>query len=351
MKQFFFKLLPILASSSLLLFVNSIYPEQTNARPKLCSDDGNYEPASSTYKTVALPEFGIEVDIPDNYRTMKRNDGSVEILHPNDFEVFECIARGGVGGGGYYSEVLELVDRDDSMSLREQAIWSVGYGYDAQENRIPLADKVIDYKQGNLSGYIAIQTTSRARNSAVFLGEVPGTEKILKIYPSCDCDTTVDDLKDLLSRVKLTEQTSTSTERGRTFDEEANASELVGRQIKYSGPFANTTKNLSGDVFINMIFEPNDRVSGSINFTNYPNVSTLCGAGNFTDVKQGRTITFTFISNDPESDCGFDRGYVFTVRATLSPDNMVLEDGTYQVDKGDGSDSRGVFRVVANDER
>jgi hypothetical protein len=340
----------IIASSSLLFFVNSIFPEKIQAQPKLCSDDGNYEPASSTYKTVELPEFGIQVNIPDNYRTMKRNDGSVAIVHPDDFEHLQCMANGGLGGRGYYSEVIQLVDRDDSISLREQAMRTRGYDHDAQGNQILSSDNVLDYKQGDLSGYIAFTKNSPTFNGAVFLGEVPGTEKVLEIYPSCDCDTTVDDLKDLLSRVKWIEKTSASTAGSRISVEE-NTSALVGRQIKYSGSFTNTTKNLSGDVFIHLIFEPSDRVSGYINFTNYPNVRTLCGAGNFTGVKQGRTIVFTFISNDPESDCGVDRGWVFTVRATLSPDNMVLEDGTYQVDTGGYNDARGVFRVVANDQR
>ncbi|WP_041391896.1 hypothetical protein [Pleurocapsa sp. PCC 7327] len=118
----------------------------------------------------------------------------------------QCVARGGgTGGGGYYSEVIELVDKDNSISLREQAIQTIRYDYDPQGNPTPGSDNVnvLDYKQGDLSGYIAFTTNSPAFNGVVFMGEIPGIEKILTIYTKCDCDTTVEDLKGLLSRVRL----------------------------------------------------------------------------------------------------------------------------------------------------
>jgi hypothetical protein len=105
----------------------------------------------------------------------------------------------------------------------------------------------------------------------------------------------------------------------------------LGQRVKYVGPFTNTTYNLSGDVTIEVVFEAEHRVSGYINFTNYPGVRTLCGAGNFIGIRQGRNLQFKFISNDPEPDCGFDRGWDFTVSATLSQDYSILENGRYQV--------------------
>lgn len=113
----------------------------------------------------------------------------------------------------------------------------------------------------------------------------------------------------------------------------------LGQRVRYIGPFTNTTYNLSGNVVIEVVFESNNRISGYINFTNYPGVRTLCGAGNFTGTRQGRTLQFNFVSNDPEPDCGFDRGWNFTVSATLSQDNSVLQNGRYQV----GGGGAGVF--------
>ena len=104
-----------------------------------------------------------------------------------------------------------------------------------------------------------------------------------------------------------------------------------GQQVEYIVPFANTIYKLSGNAVIKVVFEPQNRISGYINFTNYPGVSTLCGAGNFTGMRQGRTLQFNFVSNDPDPGCGFDRGLNFTVSATLSQDNNTIEGGSYQI--------------------
>ena len=104
-----------------------------------------------------------------------------------------------------------------------------------------------------------------------------------------------------------------------------------GQQVEYTVPFANTTYKLSGNAVIKVVFEPQNRISGYINFTNYPGMSNLCGAGNFTGMRQGRTLQFNFVSNDPDPGCGFDRGLNFTVSATLSQDNKTIEGGSYQI--------------------
>jgi hypothetical protein len=56
-------------------------------------------------RTVELPQFGINLDIPEDYRTMARKDGSVEIMDPNHFELVSCIARGGkaIGAHGWWA--------------------------------------------------------------------------------------------------------------------------------------------------------------------------------------------------------------------------------------------------------
>jgi hypothetical protein len=157
------------------------------------------EPPSSTLRTIRLEQFGIQVSIPENFRTMLRQDGTVEILHPNDFAMIECLAQGGRGGGGYYSERIRLVSQDPSLSLREQAIWSVGYDYDIHQNKIPIATQVIEYNQLSLSGYIV---TSRIGSFVNFMGNVTGRTEILEIDASCDCLVEVKDLTTLLSRIQ-----------------------------------------------------------------------------------------------------------------------------------------------------
>ena len=89
-----------------------------------------------------------------------------------------------------------MVSQDPSLSLREQAIWSVGYDY---ENKIPIATQVIEYNQLSLSGYIV---KSRIGYSINFMGNVTGRTEILEINASCDCLVEVKDLTTLLSRIQ-----------------------------------------------------------------------------------------------------------------------------------------------------
>lgn len=67
---------------------------QSQPEPEWCETDGDYEPAAETYRTVELSDFRISVSIPENYRLMRRQNGEVEILHPDDFEWLQCLARG-----------------------------------------------------------------------------------------------------------------------------------------------------------------------------------------------------------------------------------------------------------------
>jgi serine protease Do len=109
-----------------------------------------------------------------------------------------------------------------------------------------------------------------------------------------------------------------------------------GQQINYSGSFANLTRNKTGTVAINILFEKNNKISGYINFTNIPGEAVLCGAGNFQGVIRDRLIQLRFISNDPDQGCGWDKGLAFVVQATLSPDGSQLENGAYVINNSQG---------------
>lgn len=165
---------------------------------ELCRTDGNFEPPSETQRTVKLSNFNIAINIPGNYRTMMRQDGTVEILHPDDFEILQCVARGGAGSGGYYSETIRIVEPDPSMTLQQQAILSVGYEIDAAGRRIPAYTNIIEYNQNSLSGYIV---ESISGYSTTFLGTYPGSQRLLEITASCDCAVEVQDVTNLLSNI------------------------------------------------------------------------------------------------------------------------------------------------------
>ena len=166
----------------------------------ICSTDGDYEQTASTTRTLALREWGIAVEIPENYRSMKRQDGAVMILHPDDFDMIQCIAQGGRGGHGYYAETIELVPDDLSMDLREQARWTMGYGTNAQGDRVPVSERIIPYQKGRISGYIV---TSQSGYGVSFLGTIPNQSRLLQVSASCDCDVDIESVTDLLESMTL----------------------------------------------------------------------------------------------------------------------------------------------------
>lgn len=144
--------------------------------------------AVSAYRTVRLTGFGIEVNIPVNYRAIRPHQGIVQMFDPEM---------------SYYVETIRSFYPERSMSLREQAIWSVGYAIDEQGNRVPNAKEILDYKQGDVSGYI-VKYDNGTGYSVMFVGKIVGSEKILEIGTVCDCDLEITAITDLLSRIRLT---------------------------------------------------------------------------------------------------------------------------------------------------
>lgn len=104
---------------SLLLSTVMINYHPVTAQRELCRDVGFVQP-SYTYRTLELPQFGIDIDIPENYRTMAKNDGSIEILDPGNFELRSCIARGGkvvLPRGGSGGLTIRLVKNPKKLSV------------------------------------------------------------------------------------------------------------------------------------------------------------------------------------------------------------------------------------------
>ncbi|MFP4299104.1 MAG: hypothetical protein ACLFT0_14880 [Spirulinaceae cyanobacterium] len=140
------------------------------------------------------------MEIPENYRAMELQNGAVMILHPDDFEMIQCIAQGGRGGHGFYSETIELVPDDLTMDLREQASRMMGYGTNAQGDRVPSSDRIIPYQKGPISGYIV---TSQIGYAVSFLGTIPNQSRLLQVSASCDCEVDIESVTDLLESMTL----------------------------------------------------------------------------------------------------------------------------------------------------
>ncbi len=183
--------------STALFLLSNHFPQQSTLAQTICETDGNYEPPSSTYKTIKLEDFGISVDIPDNYRAMKRQNGSVEILHPDDYQWIQCLVNGGLGGRGYYSETIRLVEDDLRLNLREQAIELLG---DRDDSFNPHYNQILTYQNNGISGYIV---TSISGYGVSFLGTIPGQSQLLKVSASCDCEVEVKDVTDVLNKIRV----------------------------------------------------------------------------------------------------------------------------------------------------
>lgn len=183
-----------------LAFLALFPTPSTLAQGRICPDDGEFEPASETLRTVELPEFGLAVAIPSNYRAMKRQDGSVSILYPDDFAMLQCVVQGDYGARGYYAETIQLVAPDPAMSLRDQAIWSVGYQMDAGDRRLPAYSQIRDYSQNGFSGYLV---ESLSGYGVTFLGTYPGSNQLLEVSAACDCPVEMQDVETLLANMTV----------------------------------------------------------------------------------------------------------------------------------------------------
>jgi hypothetical protein len=48
------------------------------------------EEPSKTTKTVKFPQYGIQMEIPDNWRSMLRTDGVIQILDNSTYKILQC---------------------------------------------------------------------------------------------------------------------------------------------------------------------------------------------------------------------------------------------------------------------
>lgn len=172
--------------------------------PEICASNRAAESPADTLRTVMLPDFNLTVDIPSNYRAIKLQNGSVEILHPADFEILQCVLRGGQSGQGYYSEIIRLVEPDPTLSLREQAIWSVGYQLDSEGDRVPAYAQLLPYEgTGGINGYLV---ESISGYSVTFLGHYNGSDQLLEVNAGCDCGVGIEAVQTVLNRITIFDQ-------------------------------------------------------------------------------------------------------------------------------------------------
>ena len=146
---------------------------------------------SSTNRTVSLPQFGIAIDIPDNYRTMLRNDGSVAILDPTVYELLKCrINEEYAFGGGFGSESIELISNPSKLPILELA------------SQYQSVESVSLHHLQGLEGYILANGSSTS-----YWVEIPGINGVVVFSDHCDCGADIDEnieyMQELLGKVSL----------------------------------------------------------------------------------------------------------------------------------------------------
>lgn len=96
---------------------------------------------------------------------------------------------------------------------------------------------------------------------------------------------------------------------------------IASTAIRFAGPFQNTSLGIGGTVIIDMNISPTT-VSGYINFTNDPDVGSLCGAGSFNGTRSGNNFSFSFTSNDSDPGCGIVNGTTLHIAGSFSEGNI-----------------------------
>lgn len=160
--------------------------------------DRKFTPSSTT-RTVDLKQFGIQVKIPNNFRTMLRNDGEVWIVNPVDYDLIACSVRGGIGGRGLYHPYIRRRPNPSGLPVHQ---WV------SQRERLKKIQRgkfyrssVQPYQVSGLDG-VLVESGSRLVQPSYFMA-VPGMRDVVEIGVGCDCDVRNKELVEFLKNVSL----------------------------------------------------------------------------------------------------------------------------------------------------
>ena len=94
-----------------------------DANAQNCLQALDYNPATTTTRSVELEQFGIRITIPSTYRTMLHNDGTVGIYPPGSYLHLQCLAKGFevLGTDVILGETLTLRSNPEDLTLDEFA--------------------------------------------------------------------------------------------------------------------------------------------------------------------------------------------------------------------------------------
>lgn len=156
-------------------------------------------PASTSTRTVQLAQFGVEITIPENFRAVAREDGSVSILDPYEFNHLQCLSQGlPVLGTELETEDFRLIDNPDGLSAMEYAAGVVNH----PDN--PDWYTVLDASVQTIDGVeVVIYEVSDGYDVAYAWYQLDGTDSLVQISAFTKVE-----ILDLLSRTQFIASTA-----------------------------------------------------------------------------------------------------------------------------------------------
>ena len=161
-----------------------------------CGSYGQAADPSEYQRSVELLQFGVAVQIPENYRALLRNDGIVWILDPTTYDLIVCWAQGGPGGGGIYAPTIRDIPNPNNLPLEVIVSDFIDPGYSSEQYSSAVGLSGILVKSG---------PQSRGFVRATFFTQVPGIQDVVEIGILCDCDVAIEDVIDFVESVSLLE--------------------------------------------------------------------------------------------------------------------------------------------------
>lgn len=173
-------------------------PEPLDQAESPCQNTDTVAP-SEDRRELELEQFGIAVMIPENYRAILLNDGSVQIVDPGTYNLIRCEAIGGDPLGRGYSELLiRSVSTAGERSLKEVVREQVYRDRSVADGRPTQC--ISPYPWEEQQGYL-VQTPTR-RHAEFWFRPVISSE-VTVIETTCDCTGMVERLVDVLERTTL----------------------------------------------------------------------------------------------------------------------------------------------------
>lgn len=163
---------------------------QAEIPPELCPDVAEV-PASKTLRTLELPQFGIALDIPENFQSWVQTDGAVVIVDPGTFEVLSCVEQGGraIAPRGIYSFRITSLPNPANLPL------PAFIQHQGESDQAP--------QQHNLEDIPVLLTRPEPGYTVRAWFTLPATQSVVVLSESCDCELEYDDMRFWLQRTRL----------------------------------------------------------------------------------------------------------------------------------------------------